>query len=155
MPKGVRKSPRKPPRISPRIMEAIGLYMQGKTSAEIAKHFSVTPSAVNQWLARDDVQEQCRQMVRDKIAPLVDAALEVLRAEISMERTPATAWTRINAANMLLGKYGSAITDAPAPQLVIQIVGAPTLGSPQQDAITAGDSSQADSVPAGPGSSVM
>lgn len=143
------------PAITPKMMEAIVLYMKGDSAVKIGEQLGVTHSSVSRWLARDDVQEQCRQMVRDKIAPLVDAALEVLRAEIAMERTPATAWTRINAANMLLGKYGGAITDSPAPQLVIQIVGAPTLGSPQQDAITAGDSSQADSVPAGPGSSVM
>ena len=119
-----------PDKITPKMHKAIGLYMAGKSAAAIAREIGSTDTTVKRWIERDDVQAYCRQLLRAQIPMMVSLALKVLLDEVGSPRTDKNAWTRINSAQAILGKFGDMAADQSVQRIVIEVAGAPVLGSP-------------------------
>jgi transposase len=115
-----------PDKITPKMHKAIGLYMEGKSFVAIGKEIGTTASTVNRWIERDDVQAYCRSLLKAQIPAMVAAALKVLSEMVAN----GSGWLKLNAANAILGKYGDMAADQSVQKIVIEVAGAPVLGSP-------------------------
>ena len=115
-----------PDKITPLMHKAIELYMAGGSWASIGRDIGKSAVTVERWIERDDVQAYCRGMLKSRIPAMVDAALKVLSDVVK----DGNGWMQINAAQAILGKYGDMAADQSVQKIVIEVAGAPVLGSP-------------------------
>lgn len=115
-----------PDKITPQMHKAIELYMAGGSWASIGRELGKSAVTIERWIERDDVQAYCRGMLKSRIPAMVDAALKVL-SEVVLK---GNGWMQINAAQAILGKYGDMAADQSVQKIVIEVAGAPVLGSP-------------------------
>jgi transposase len=115
-----------PDKITPKMFKAIGLYMAGESYTDIGAELGVNPSTVSRWIDRDDVQAYCRDLLRQQVPAMVASAMRVLQDFV----THGSGWMQLNAAQAILGKYGDMAADQSVQRIVIEVAGAPVLGSP-------------------------
>ena len=115
-----------PDKITPQMHKAIELYMAGGSWASIGRELGKSAVTIERWIERDDVQAYCRSILKARIPAMVDAALKVL-SEVVLK---GNGWMQINAAQAILGKYGDMAADQSVQRIVIEVAGAPVLGSP-------------------------
>lgn len=117
-------------RVDKRMLEAAVLAADGKSVAEIAKHFSVNETTVRAWLRNEEVQAEIIACVRQQLVPMVAKAARVINKQ--MDSTKANGFLAQNAANTTLSRYGAPLLEEKDNEVKISFVnGLIPLGMPE------------------------
>ena len=118
------RTPRRPSDVMAR--RVAELAAEGKSLTEIGACVSVSTETVGRWLRQGDVAALYREKLNAELLPLSARALDALAKQLESSNP----WVVQGAARQILTQYSEVITGEAASGLVVQVIGAPSVGMP-------------------------
>lgn len=113
--------------------EAVQMLALGYTQKEVGKRLGVEQATVSKWAHDPVILEQVRKKTLERVIPAYSKALEVMIKQLDSDMP----WVQQGAARDILTRYHELVTGQSNRDIVITLAGAPVLGMPDSDAVSA------------------
>jgi transcriptional regulator with XRE-family HTH domain len=113
--------------------EAVQMLSLGYSQSDIAARLGVTQQAVSAWSRDPIILERVRKTTLERVIPAYSKALDVMLKQLDSDMP----WIQQGAARDILTRYHELVTGQSNRDIVITLAGAPTLGMPDSDTVSA------------------
>lgn len=115
--------------MKPKMFEAVQLRIQGCTLAQISEKLETPRRTLDDWFAREDVQEYYQQELKRDIHTMFNKAMRGTMRDMDNDNP----WIRQNAQRMIIDKFGASILGEDKQQITVHISGGmPDIGMPDR-----------------------
>lgn len=115
--------------MKPKMFEAVTLRIQGYSLAQISEKLETPRRTLDDWFAREDVQEYYTKELKKDIHTMFNKAMKGTMRDMD-DTNP---WIRQNAQRMVIDRFGSSVLGEDKQEITVHITGGmPDIGMPDR-----------------------
>lgn len=105
--------------MKPKMFDAVHLRLEGLNHSQISERIKTPRSTLDDWFAREDVQEYYDKELRKGIHVMFNKAMKGTERDLDSDNP----WIKQNAQRMIIDKFGASILGEDKQEITIHLVG--------------------------------